>query len=132
MQGHEPGPGPDDAGLSPGLRPGTVVVTLPDELTIGNADQVRLDLAAAFGPGVSTVVADGTSSEFCDSAGMRELVIAHKHATATGAAFRVVVSHHYMRDRLIRTGLASFLSVYPNLTDALAGHGDHGSPDRVS
>jgi anti-anti-sigma regulatory factor len=41
---------------------------------------------------------------FCDSAGVRELVIAHRHATAAGADFRVAVPHHYLRDRLIRTG----------------------------
>jgi hypothetical protein len=51
---------------------------------------------------------------------MRELVIAHKRATAVGIAFRVVVAHHYPSDRLIRTGLASYLPVYPALAEALA------------
>jgi anti-anti-sigma factor len=91
---------------------------LPGELTASNAEQVQLELAAAFGPGVSTVIADGTPTVFCDSAGLRELVIAHKHATAAGTAFRVVVSQNYLRDRLIRTGLAAYLPVYATLGDA--------------
>jgi anti-anti-sigma factor len=117
----------DEQSAGPGLdgrqqpRPpaGTAVIMLPGELTSSNAEQVKLELAAAFEPDVSTVIADGTPTVFCDSAGVRELVIAHKHAIAAGAAFRVVVSHNYLRDRLIRTGLAAYLPVYATLGDAL-------------
>lgn len=119
MDGQAPGHGRDGDQRLSHPRPGTVVVTLPGELTHSNADQVKMTLAAAFGPGVGTVVADGTPTVFCDSAGVRELVIAHKHATAAGATFRVVVPHHYLRDRLVRTGLASYLPVYPTLGEAL-------------
>ena len=119
MEAQAPGPGRDSDQRLSHPRPGTVVVTLPGELTHGNADQVKLTLAAAFGAGVGTVVADGTPTVFCDSAGVRELVVAHKHATAAGATFRVVVPHHYLRDRLVRTGLASYLPVYPTLAEAL-------------
>lgn len=69
------------------------MIKLPGELTASNAEQVKFELTAAFAPGIGTVIADGTPTVFCDSAGVRELVIAHKHATAAGAAFRVVVPH---------------------------------------
>ncbi len=61
---------------------------------------------------------------FCDSAGVRELVLAHKRATAVGTAFRVVVSHHYLRDRLTCTGLAAYLLVYPTVREAVAAGPD--------
>jgi anti-anti-sigma factor len=130
-------PDPDQDGDQrlPHPRPETVVVTLPGELTRSNAGQVKVTLAAAFGPGVGTVVADGTPTIFCDSAGVRELVVAHKHAAAAGATFRVVVPHHYLRDRLVRTGLAAYLPVYPTLAEALGQYrlpsGDAGHADGV-
>jgi anti-anti-sigma factor len=105
--------------LPAGPGPGTVVVPLPGELTFDNAEQVGAALAAAFGPGIRAVVADGTPTVFCDSCGMRELVTAHKRAIAAGTDFRVVVLHHNLRDRLIRTGLATYLPLYATLGDAL-------------
>jgi hypothetical protein len=53
-------PEPDARQPPPRPQPGTVVVTLPGELTFANAEQVKQDFAAAFGPGISTVIADGT------------------------------------------------------------------------
>jgi anti-anti-sigma factor len=103
-----------------------VVVPLPGELTFSNAEQVGAALAEAFGPGVRTVVADGTSTVFCDSSGMRELVVVHKRATrpATGTDFRVVVVQHYLRDWLIRTGLVAYLPLYATLGEALPAEAD--------
>ncbi len=107
------GPGPAD------LIAGAVVVALPGELTFSNAHEVKAALEAAFGTGESVVVADGAATVFCDSAGMHELVRAHKHAAAAGAAFRLVVPHFTLRNRLIRTGLAAYLAIYPTLDEAL-------------
>ena len=76
-------------GLS-GLPPGTVVVTMPPELDHDNAEQVSLQLAEAFAPGVTVVIADFTPTMFCDSTGLRAMVVAHKHAVTANAAFRVV------------------------------------------
>ena len=69
-------------------------------------------------------MADGTATVFCDSAGMHELIRAHKHAAATGTAFRVVVPHFTVRDRLSRTGLDAYLAIYPALAEALAAKPD--------
>lgn len=113
-----------DGQLPASPRPGTVVVPLPGELTYSNADQVGVALAAAFGPGVRTVVADGSQAVFCDSCGMRELVLAHKRATELGIDFRVVVVHRHLRDRLIRTGLGAYLLLYATLGEALPAEAD--------
>jgi anti-anti-sigma factor len=120
-------PQPDGQGPA-GTIPGTVVVPLPGELTFSNVHEVKTALEAAFGSAGSLVVADGTATVFCDSAGMHELIRAHKHAAATGTAFRVVIPHANVRDRLIRTGLNGYLPVYPALAEALlAGPGEEAA-----
>jgi hypothetical protein len=68
---------PPDAGA------GTIVVTLPSEIDLANADRVGADLDAAFGPGVGVVVADMSGTRFCDTSGIHALVMAHKRAEAS-------------------------------------------------
>jgi anti-sigma B factor antagonist len=109
--------------LRSGAPAGTVVVPMPEELDHSNAAQVRLELAAAFVPGVTAVVADLTPTAFCDSSGFGEIVWVHKHAAAAGVALRVVAPHRYMTDYLARVGLAGYLSVYRDLPAALAAGG---------
>jgi len=47
---------------------------------------------------------------------------------ATGTAFRVVVPHLAVRDRLIRTGLDAYLPIYAVLAEALtAGPGEQAA-----
>jgi anti-sigma B factor antagonist len=72
-------------------RVSPTVVTLPGEIDMTNADRTGADLQAALAPGVTTVVADMTATTFCDSRGIRALVLAHKHAAASGAELRLVV-----------------------------------------
>jgi anti-anti-sigma regulatory factor len=98
---------------------GASVVSLPEEITFSNTEQVALDLLAAISRGVSAVVADGTSTMFCDSAGMRELVTAHKRAAAIDVSFRVAASRH-LQGRLERSGLGGYLPIYSSLPDAVA------------
>ena len=51
-----------------------VVVALPAEIDMANADQVGQQLGSAFAPGVRTVIADMTATTFCDSSGIGMLV----------------------------------------------------------
>ena len=67
------------------------VVRLPAEVDSSNADHVRERLCAALRPGVQIVVADLTSTTFCDVAGVRGLARARKHATAMRAEIRLAV-----------------------------------------
>jgi anti-anti-sigma regulatory factor len=97
---------------------GASVVSLPEEITFSNTQRVALDLLAAISRGVRAVVADGTATRFCDSAGMRELVNAHKHAAAIGVPFRVAASQN-LRGRLERSGLGGYLPIYSSLADAV-------------
>jgi anti-anti-sigma factor len=98
---------------------GVKVVSLPAEVDYASAQRVRQDLSAAFAPGVTLVVADFSSSTFCDTAGIREMVVAHKLAAARGVHFRLVVPSRLTRIFAL-TGLAPVLAIYPTLPAALA------------
>jgi len=98
-----------------------VTVVLPDEIDIATAPGAGQDLAAAFGAGARVVVADLTGTSFCDGAGARMLVVAHRAAVAAGAELRVVTSSPEVRLVLAVTGMDAVLSVYPSLAAARAG-----------
>ena len=95
------------------------VVTLPAEIDVGNAHRLGKDLQAAFAPGVTIVVADMTATAFCDSGGIRALVLAAKRGAADGAELRVVPSVRVLRVMTVM-GLDCWLKLYPSLHEALA------------
>jgi anti-anti-sigma factor len=108
----------------PGRLSGPVVVALPAEIDAANAPDVGLQLCSAFAPGVTIVIADLTSTVFCASSGMGQLVLAHHCAVAHDAQLRLVVPHDRVLGVLKVTGLDRLLLVYRSLAAALAG----GSP----
>ena len=69
-----------------------VVVALPVEIDVTNCDQVHDQLIAALEPGVGIVVADLTSTVFCDSSGVHAIMRAHERATARGGSTSQAVS----------------------------------------
>jgi anti-anti-sigma factor len=98
------------------------VVELPAEVEYGNAGQVRRELAGALGAGAATVVVDLTSTTFCDTAGVREMVWAYKAALAGGIRFGVVVPGRLM-PQFTWTGLDRVMAVYASVSAALAAAG---------
>jgi len=57
-----------------------VVVSLPAEIDIANAEHVGKQLRAVFAPGVTAIIAKTTLRVFCCTFGSRQLVAAHKRA----------------------------------------------------
>jgi anti-sigma B factor antagonist len=100
--------------------PLAVVVTLPAEIDISNDGLVEDELTSALGDGVAVLVADGTRTTFCASAGMSVLIRTHRQAQAAGIQLRVVASPA-VRRILELTGADQVLDAYPDLADALAG-----------
>jgi anti-anti-sigma factor len=102
-----------------------VVVTLPAEVDIANAGAVGEQLAAALVPGVRVVIADMTATTFCDSRGVRMLVLAQRQAVAHGAELRLLLPS----PRVLRVwrvlGLDMVLPVYQSLEEAQAPGPDH-------
>ena len=86
-----------------------VVIALPAEIDMANADRVGQQLGAALAPGVATVIADMTATRFCDSSGINMLVRAHGQAAANGTELRLVVpSTAVLRTLALLGGLVAF------------------------
>jgi anti-sigma B factor antagonist len=100
--------------------PLAVVVTLPAEIDISNDGLVEDELTGALGDGLAVLVADGTRTTFCASAGVSALIRAHHQAQAAGTQLRVVTSPP-VRRILELTGADQVLDAYLDLADALAG-----------
>ncbi len=115
----------------PERSPGPVVVMLPAEIDIANGASVGQQLCLAFAPGVTIVIADLTSTVFCDSSGISQLVLAHHCAVAHHAQLRLVVPHASVLGVLKVAGVDRLLVIYPSLDGALAaGPGLGGEASR--
>ena len=96
--------------------PPVVVIGLPGEIDLTNAGEVLALITAAFSPGVAVVIADLTTTRFCDSAGLRQLLQARQHATAAGVQLRLVIPPRGPVGRLVElTGINRYVPVYPTL-----------------
>jgi anti-sigma B factor antagonist len=124
-------PGSPDRGLAADLTKGmglvanpqqlpAMVIALPAEIDIANADRVSQQLASVLTPGVRTVIADMTATRFCDSSGMSMLARAYKQAAANRTELRLVVLSTTVLRTLTLVGLDQLLPIYPSLSQALA------------
>src|SRR5437764_9721169 len=68
------------------------VVTLPVEIDVTNADAIREELLAVLNRSAALLVADMSSTTFCDSSGVSALVHVFRRAAAGAQAMRLVVS----------------------------------------
>ena len=78
------------------------------------------ELAAAFSPGARAVLADLTQTTFCDSAGVRVLVVAYNQAAENGTKLALVGPGRFVRRVLELTGVDSLVPVYATLDAAFA------------
>jgi anti-sigma B factor antagonist len=98
-----------------------VVVGFPDQFDVSNAGDLAEQMRAAIAPGVSAVVADLTTTAFCDSAGLRIIVLAHDWAKADNVKLRLAVPPGPTLALIHLVGLDQLLPIYPSLDQALAG-----------
>jgi anti-sigma B factor antagonist len=97
-----------------------VVVVLPAEIDVTNSELVHDKLVAALTPGVGVVVADMTSTSFCDSSGVHAVIFANEAAAARGIQMRIAVSPEGSVRRVLQLiGVASVVPVYPSLAEAM-------------
>jgi anti-sigma B factor antagonist len=109
-----------------------VIVPLPAEIDMANAEDVGEQLCAAFAPGVTVVIADLGPTVFCDSSGARQLVLAHKRAVVSNCEFLVVISSAAVLRALAILGLDRVLEIYPDLAAALAARPAAGGQGSAS
>jgi len=102
------------------------VVSMPAEIDATNADEVLARVTAAFAPGVTVVIANLTGTRFCDSAGLRHLLLAHREAARAGVQLRLVIPPGGAVGRVTElAGISRFVAVYSTLQLA-AGAGPPG------
>jgi len=98
-----------------------VHVTLPAEIDVTNADSIRRQItAAALRPGVRIVVADMTGTTFCDSTGVRGLLVAHERAARNGAELRLLRPDPAVMRTLELLSADDVLTICGSLSEALA------------
>jgi anti-sigma B factor antagonist len=98
----------------------TAVVTLPAEIDIGNADEIREELLSVLNQGAVLLIADMSKTTFCDSAGISALVRTFRRATASAAGMRLVVGTPAVHRVLAITGVDRLISIYPSVGASLA------------
>jgi anti-anti-sigma factor len=96
-----------------------VVVTMPAEIDITNADRIGEELSSAIARGAGMVVADMTGTRFCNSSGISMLVLAHRQAAANHAELRLVVLSTVVLRALKLVRMDCLLPIYPSLDAAL-------------
>jgi anti-sigma B factor antagonist len=97
---------------------GVPVVSAPEEIDISNAGDFRAAFQSAAGH--STVVADLSVTEYCDSSGLNVLVRALRRLQEQGGELRLVARTSAVLRILNVTGVGKMLKVYASLEDALA------------
>ena len=107
-----------------------VIVTLPAEIDMTNDRGVSRQLGCALATRAMIVIADMTGTRFCDSTGLRALVLAHKQAAAHHTELRLVITSANVLRVLAITKLDTVLRIYPSLdaAQATAPPGEAHSP----
>jgi anti-sigma B factor antagonist len=109
-----------DASFPVEMASGVPVVATPEEIDITNADGLRTALLEAAGHGPRGFVVDMSRTQFCDTAGIHALVLAHKRASAQGSEIRLVITGAAVLRIFAVTGLDDVLPHFASLEEALA------------
>ena len=99
---------------------GVPVVTAPEEIDVTNAHRFRAALAKAAAGRPPALVVDMTRTRFCDSAGFRVVMDAHKQALAAGGAVLMAVPCPAIQRVLTITGIDQVIPHRASLDEALA------------
>jgi anti-sigma B factor antagonist len=90
-----------------------VIVTMPEEIDVTNAEDVFGMLAAVATESPTTVTADFTSTSFCDSAGLSALARGQQFISEYGAELRIVLGDSPVRRIFQLTGLDQMVTIEP-------------------
>ena len=108
------------------------VVTLPVEIDVTNADAIGEELLAVLNQGASLLVADMSTTIFCDSSGVSALVRVFRRAASSGQAMRLAVSTPAVQRVLSISGVDRLVNVYPSVAASLGdpnGRADQARQD---
>ena len=98
-----------------------VVVPLAAEIDLTNNERACARIDAAFAGGAAVVIADLTSTWFCDCASLRRLLTVQQRAASGGGQLRLVIPPGSPVRRVAGlTGLDGLLHIYPSVREASA------------
>jgi anti-anti-sigma factor len=98
---------------------GIPVISAPEEIDIGNANELRSALVAASERHPMAVV-DLSQTQFCDSSALNVLVRALRRAQEAGGELRLVACTPSVERILSVTGVGGVFPLFTTLADALA------------
>jgi anti-sigma B factor antagonist len=106
--------------VGPAARYGApVIVTFPDEIDVANASQLGDLLIPAINSGARVIVADLSATEFCDAAGVRQLVEMCDQVASSGGQLRLVIrTDALLRRMLVMLRADHLLPVYASTEEA--------------
>ena len=112
------------------------VVTFPEHVRPQDAAQIGEQLLRVLSEGAVTLIADMSSTRQCDSAAIDAVARAYRHAVASQAELRLVISAPEVRRLTAAEGLDLLVPVYTSLAAALAagtpkGLGPHSPVSEV-
>jgi anti-anti-sigma factor len=97
-----------------------VIVTMPEGIDAGNASAVGDTLEAAFTQGAMVVIADCTSTKFCDSIGFKTLLRINQKAREAKAELLFVLAPNGLLRRVLELlEMQDALAVYPSIDAAV-------------
>ncbi len=106
---------------------GQAVVSMPAEIDVTNANEVRETLRAAARQASSVLIIDMSATTFCDSAGVQAIIDvynqvgARNRSAATPTQLRLVATA--VQRIITLVGIDQLIPVYPTLEAALAEPG---------
>jgi anti-anti-sigma factor len=123
----------NDNGRFPAPAAGVAVVTAPEELDLINAPHLELALAEEAAKGRGSFVVDMSRTRFCDIAGLRVLIAAHKPTRADGGGLVLAIAGKAVLRLFEITGAGTVVPCFASLEEALdhasgTGHQADGGP----
>jgi anti-sigma B factor antagonist len=102
------------------IRPAAphAVITMPAEIDMTNAGQVRQALLSAVETQLAVLIVDMSRTTFCDSAGVQAVIAAYRQAAMTGTQLRLVATGVLRIFTVI--GADQLIPTYPTVESALA------------
>ena len=95
-------------------------MTLPEDIGVSNAGQIREQLLSVINRGAAVLIADMTATVSCDYAGGEAVIRVYQRAVISGTDLRLVVTAQIVRRVLSYNDLDRLVSIYPSLEAAQA------------
>ncbi len=107
------------------------VITMPEEIDMSNGAEVQAGLLAALDQQPRVLVVDMAKTMFCDSAGVRAIMLSHRQASAQDSDFRLVIGSPGVHRVFSIIGAGELVQIHPDLPSALGTGPEGGEPGQT-